>query len=247
MRTTIRDIARNLNISHSTVSKALNGRMDAFISDATRRRVTEEASRIGYRPNHVARALATGKSNLIGLCVGDFLTYNANVIHHVESHLRRRGYHMVVQGLQNLERGEKLLDWPLDGVLMLDFPEHIRLLLETTHNQVPVVSIGTYSTELVDHVALDLFTGAHLAVQRLIEQGYTRIIYVTSEWGNRVGEPRFDAYRELLNQAGMEQETILVGGPTREESYCAFSPDFISDLLISGSNAEKRKTVPLLL
>lgn len=243
MRTTIRDIARNLNLSHSTVSKVLNGRSDAFISDATRSRVSEEATRLRYRPNHAARALATGKTNLIGLCVGDFNTYSTSVVNLVEEHLQRRGLQMIVQRILNLECSGKILEWPLDGLLVLDFPDHITIIGEAMQNQIPIVSMGSYSAELVDHVALDLFTGAVEAMSRLIKQGYTRIIYVTSEWGNRVGEARHDAYFQQLEEAGLEAETIMVDGPTREAAYAALTRDAVVARLRDELAADRKKTV----
>ena len=242
MRTTIRDIARNLNLSHSTVSKVLNGRSDSFISEATRSRVEEEATRLRYRPNHAARALATGKTNLIGLCVGDFNTYSTSVINFVEEHLGRRGLQMIVQRILNLERGGQILEWPLDGLLILDFPDHITMIGEATQNQMPIVSMGSYSAELVDHVALDLFTGAVEAMTRLIEQGNTRIIYVTSEWGNRVGEARHDAYFQQMEEGGLKAEVMVADGPTREAAYALFVQDAIAGRLREERATTRRKT-----
>ena len=242
MRITIRDIARNLNLSHSTVSKVLNRRTDAFISEATRRRVEEEATRLCYRPNQAARALASGKTNLIGLCVGDFNTYNISVINHVEDHLRRRGLQMVVQRIVNLERGGRILEWPLDGMLILDFPDHIAMIREATQNQIPIVSMGSYSAELVDHVSLDLFSGAVEAMERLIEQKYTRIIYVTSEWGSRVGEARHDAYFRSVEKAGLVPEAFIVDGPTREAAYDMFARNAVVGRLRDEQAIAPKKT-----
>lgn len=178
--------------------------------------------RLCYRPNHAARALVMGKTNLIGLCVGDFNTYSTNVITHVEEYLSQRGFQMIVQRIGNLEHGAKIIEWPLDGLLTLDFPGHNKVISEVMQNQIPIVSIGSYSSGLVDHVTLDLYTGAMQALKRLIEQNYTRIIYVTSEWGNRVGEARHDAYFQLLEAEGMEPELLLADDPTREAAYDLF-------------------------
>lgn len=61
----LKTIANNLGLSVAAVSRALNGHRD--ISDATRQRIQEEATRIGYRPNTHARRLKMGKSNAVGL------------------------------------------------------------------------------------------------------------------------------------------------------------------------------------
>src|SRR5579859_7654685 len=64
---TIRDLARELNVSHTTVSRVLNGKGGAFISDATRRRVLDAAARRNYQPHRFARALATGRTGMVVL------------------------------------------------------------------------------------------------------------------------------------------------------------------------------------
>lgn len=220
MRTTIRDIARNLELSHSTVSKVLNRRTDAFISDTTRERVEKEAKRLGYRPNHAARALATGKTGLIGLGIGDFFhSYNISVMHHVDNHLRNRGYQMLLQRFREPENVTRLMDWPMDGLITLDYPDHVNALLKAAPKPLPIVSMGTYSAEMADHVALDLFVGAQQAMRHLTAQGYTRILYVVNMWGSRVGEPRRDAYFEAMSHSGFEPEYLILESPSREVAY----------------------------
>ena len=69
MRVTIKDIAIRSNLSHTTVSRVLNRRGDAFISEQTRQRILTLAREMGYQPNTIARALVTGRSNTIALAI----------------------------------------------------------------------------------------------------------------------------------------------------------------------------------
>jgi DNA-binding LacI/PurR family transcriptional regulator len=220
LRTTIRDIARNLNVSHSTVSKALNRRTDAFISEATRQRVEDEANRLGYRPNHAARALSTGKTNLIGLSIADFRSdYSIRVMHHVDQLLEARGYQMMVQRLPNSEQMGNLLEWPLDGLLLLDFPDHVEALLQSSPAHVPIVNLGAYSGTQADHVGIDLLTGAQQAMAHLIQHGYERIIYTATAWGVRDEEPRHQAYISSLSSIDLDSEEFFVEQPSRGSAY----------------------------
>ena len=70
-RPTLRDLARTLNVSHTTVSRVLSGQGADFISASTRERVMEAARQMRYRPNRAARTLATGRTGLVSLWVGD--------------------------------------------------------------------------------------------------------------------------------------------------------------------------------
>ena len=84
MSTTIADLASRLNLSKGSVSRILNDKGQGF-SEETRRRVFALADEIGYRPNAVARALATGRTGFIGLWVHDLrTTYHAHVAHQME-------------------------------------------------------------------------------------------------------------------------------------------------------------------
>ena len=227
MRATIRDIASNLNVSHTTVSRVLNRRDNARVSEETRARIENEALILGYRPNRAARVLVTGKTNLIGLGMGDFATYNVSVMHEVDVKLRERGYQMLVQRLPEPERMEELLQWPMDGLILLDFPGHVENLLKSGPINLPLVNIGTYSSEAVDHVALDLRVGAEQAMRHLVELGYRRIVYVASQWETRAGEPRFDAYAEEMRRANLKPEYLTLEGPTRTAA-CAGLNSFLT-------------------
>ena len=220
MRATIRDIAQNLGLSHSTVSKVLNQRSDSFISAKTRQRVELEAKRLAYRPNHAARALVTGKTGLIGLGIGDyFQPYNMSVMAYVDNYLTQRGYRMMVQRFYEANHVIKEMDWSVDALIMLDHPEQVDAILFSMPRPFPIVSIGTYSYEMIDHVGLDLFSGAQQAMRHLLAQGYTRIHFVVNTWGNRIGEPRRDAYVESMNHNALEPEYLLLPNPARETAY----------------------------
>ena len=81
MSATIKDIGKALNLSHTTVSRVLNGRDDQFISEATRARVREAARQMGYRPHRVARALATGRTNQVAVWMRNMSSaYDAQVM-----------------------------------------------------------------------------------------------------------------------------------------------------------------------
>jgi DNA-binding LacI/PurR family transcriptional regulator len=85
MAVTLRDIARHLGISHATVSFVLNDRTDMGITDATRQRVLAAAQELGYRPNRAAKALTTGRTEMVAVCVPSLtVPYYAELVHHIQ-------------------------------------------------------------------------------------------------------------------------------------------------------------------
>lgn len=100
MKTTIRDVAREVSLSHTTVSRVLNGREDIAIPDITRRRVEEAARALGYRVNPAARALATGRTGVVSLWAsGVYRAFWADVIVQVEGQARRAAYELIINDL----------------------------------------------------------------------------------------------------------------------------------------------------
>ena len=107
----------------------------------------------------------------------------------------------------------------MNGLILLDYPGHVETLLKSGPTHVPLVNIGLYSSEAVDHVGLDLRQGADQAVKHLIDLGYARIVFVTSEWGGRAGEPRFNAYYQGMVAANLVPEYLVLEQPTRANGY----------------------------
>lgn len=101
---TMSQIAEAAGVSQATVSFVLNGRerTNGSISADTSERVQKVARTLGYRPNRSARALATGRSSLIGLCMWNLaVAHYANVTRHVERNLQTSDFHLLVSCLKS--------------------------------------------------------------------------------------------------------------------------------------------------
>src|ERR1044072_2776309 len=95
MPVTLEDIARALNVSKMTVSRAINDHPE--ISRATRERILETARKMHYRPNQFARALTTSHSHLLGIVVPDLMhSYFAEICRGIEAHARPAGYQNLI-------------------------------------------------------------------------------------------------------------------------------------------------------
>lgn len=217
MPVTLRDIAREVNVSHTTVSLVLNDRAKKTISEATRARVLEAAERLGYRPNHIARALVTGRTHTAAVWTyTPSRPYYASIIRSLQAEGERLGYRMVVSQIPSTLFSDEpvvrdTVDWPVDGIIAMDAIKRIAPYLERSESRnVPIVSIGSYVTTAVDHVAINIAPGIVDAVESLWAAGRKRIAYMTLEAMNETDPRGTGSYASTIARLGGGDERILL-------------------------------------
>jgi len=185
-RITIKDIAKALNISPSTVSRALKNHPD--ISEETKQQVQALASSVNYRPNAIALGLRKSKTNTIGIIIPEIVHhFFSSVISGIDDMANAAGYNtMICQTNESMEREQKslqtMLDNRIDGLLIsiskgtTSF-EHLHSLMNT---EMPVVFFDRVCDEIPSHrVITDDFEGARIATKHLIDIGCRRIVHLT--------------------------------------------------------------------
>lgn len=186
-RVTIRDIAKRLNVSHATVSRALNRPDDPIISEATRTRVIQTAVEMGYRPNTAARALVTGRTGLIALWLwseGLQDSYQANVTRHAQLVLQEQPYELIVTPVnpRSIEHAKtnRIVPIGVDGIIAHEAGPAIEAVFGKDYQRtVPVVCTGAYNwLPNADRVTIDLTQGALEALRHLVQSGTRRLLYV---------------------------------------------------------------------
>jgi LacI family transcriptional regulator len=187
MRVTIKEIAKELGISHSTVSRVLNDKQSVLVSEPTRQRILQTAKRMGYRPNRLAQALKGDNTHLIGVFLPDGQDY---FFQDVLTHLRRLMGHsryelMVFATSQaNIVRDwHRLLQWDLDGAFVFDYMFYVEglqnALLHHAGYIPPIVGLfSNEATQLQDYVAVDFSPALNELLERLYQQGCRRLGYV---------------------------------------------------------------------
>lgn len=215
-RVTLKDIAKELNLSHATVSRALNQVEDSLISEGTRRRVQKMAEEMGYRPNHAGRALVTGRTGLVSLWLWSETvqtSYQAMVSQAMYTAVQARGYQLLVDPVSpaslNLKASRSFDPWNVDGIIVNEAgPAFVAQLGRRARPPIPVVTTGSYHLiDDVDKVILDVTQGAFQAVEHLIASGRKRIAYLNEGAYDR-NDPRCVAYRELLTASGLPMEIV---------------------------------------
>lgn len=229
---TIKDIARKLNMSVSTVSKALNN--DATISALTSERVKALARELNYVPNEAARAFKLNRTYTLGLIVPDILDqYYAFAANGVEAAAEEKGYHvMLTQSREDEQKEERIIDLMIrnrvDGVVAAisktrtDMAPYQKLL----SIGIPVVCIGREPAAAeFDFVSSDNMEGGRLATDFLIRQGHRHIAHLRGPEGMRTGKARYEGYCQALEQHGisLRSELVEVVDFTRENTEAALA------------------------
>lgn len=202
---TIKDIARELGISPSTVSKALKEHPD--ISPATKKAVRELVIKWNYKPDPIALSLLSGQSKIIGVIVPEIVHYFfSTVISGIEDFAYDSGYHvMFCQSNETYDREVKavqtLLSSRVDGILVSvakvtrDF-EHFRKIID---NRIPLVFFDRICDEIeTDRVIVDDEKGAYEAVKHLINIGCRNIIHLSGPPDVNIGKDRKNGYIKAL-------------------------------------------------
>lgn len=202
---TIKDIAKKLHMSVSTVSKALNN--DPSISALTSERVKALAKELNYVPNEAARHFKLSKTFTLGLIIPDILDqYYAFAINGVESVAEQRGYHVILsQSHEDAATEEKIVDVMIrhrvDGVIVsiTKNTTDIQPLLKLLAIGIPVVCIGREpKAGQFDFVTSNNHEGGFAATEFLIKKGHRHIAHLMGPQGTRTSEARYEGYRAAL-------------------------------------------------
>lgn len=229
---TIKDIARELGISPSTVSKALKGHRD--ISSSTKQSVRDLAEKWNYKPDQIALSLKSGLSKTIGVIVPEIVHYFfSTVISGIEDLAYDSGYTvMFCQSSELYEREvkavETLLSSRVDGILVsvtkvTENFDHFRRIKD---NGIPLVFFDRICDDIdTDKVIVDDEIGAYEAVKHLINIGCKNIIHLSGPPTLNIGKNRKDGYLRALRENNlplnenniircdsMEDATLVVPG-----------------------------------
>lgn len=222
----IKDIARELGIAHSTVSRALNDKYD--IKKETREKVLKKAEEMGYHPNPMARKLKNNKSYNIGVVIPEFRNaFFADVISGIQDVLLKNGYQVLItQSNENLEIEEKniktLYNNMVDGLIISLVAEmhNISYLKSLSKKGFPIVQFNRVSEDLkTSKVVFDDYTWALFATEHLIKQGYKNILHFTASKEITLCKCRENGFREALRKHKLicNDDQIIQSGLSIEE------------------------------
>lgn len=214
---TIKDIAKILNISASTVSRALKNHPD--ISEETRAAVRRVAESVNYRPNTLALSLRKAKTNIIGVVVPE-MTHHffSSVLSGMDETAFSRGYTTII--CQSSERADRekasiqsLVDSRVDGILLSVSKSTTdnTFINEVVDNGMPLVMYDRVLDGVdVSRVTTDDHNGAYEAVKLMTGHGRKRIALLCGDSGLMVSDNRRLGYEAALRDSGIEFDSRLV-------------------------------------
>lgn len=214
---TIADIAKRLNTTSATVSRALNDH--PAISYKTKKRVLQAAERLNYRRNTVASALRRGQTGIIGVIIPSAeINFFGSVVHGIENIANKNGYNVLIyqsnESWEHEQKGiETFLNARVDGIMvsMAKEKNDYKHFLNAMHTKMPMVFFDRYDDELdIDSVFIDDHKGAYIATTHLIEQGYKRIAHISGPQHLKIFRARLDGYKAALKKNKIPFDSSLV-------------------------------------
>lgn len=227
MAVTIYDVAREASVSMATVSRVVNGNQN--VKPATRKKVLDCIERLGYRPNAVARGLASKKTTTIGVIVPDISkNFYSELSRGIADVATMYEYNIILSNsdertAREVELIEDHLGKQVDGLIFMSDSISDEVRTEMATSSVPIVLVGTLDIEKqLATVNIDYEEAAFVAVNKLIANGHERIVFASGPFTkdiNRISKKA--GYMRALQAANLaiDEELIIEFENTYDGAY----------------------------
>src|SRR5581483_2259151 len=218
------DVGELAGVSHQTVSRVING--SPHVRPETRQKVLAAMRELGYTPNSVARALVTGRSNMLGVISFDTTLYGpASTLFGIERAAHEAGYFIIVASLKALDRAsltdavERLRRQGVDGVLVIAPSADAADAVIHAPSEIPLVAVEAGPEDIVPVVAVDQVAGAASATQHLLDLGHATVHHLAGPPDFLEARQRLKGWRATLERAGIEPPHPLSGDWSARSGY----------------------------
>jgi Transcriptional regulators len=231
---TIKDIARALSISPSTVSRALKNHPD--ISQDTKDSVGKYAKEHNYKPNTLALSLRMSKNNTIGVIVPEINNYFfSSVLSGIEQVANQEDFNVILcQSDENYEKEvrnvQALLSTRVSGVLasLCKHTTNYDHFQEIVDDEIPIVFFDRICIGInTDRVVVDDYAGAFAAVEYMIQTGCKRIAFYSSPFHLEISKNRKNGYLDALRKYGLTVDNSLIHVCDTREEAIIITPEIL--------------------
>lgn len=208
------DVARLAGVSHQTVSRVLNDHPN--VTERTRLRVRAAIAELGYRPNRAARALVTGKSQVIGVVAQSSNLYGpASTLAAFAQAAAAHGFTVSVESVRTLEPGpmeeavSRHLDQRIAGLVVIAPVDSANEVLDKVPSDIPLVCIDGDPQRSSELVTVDQDAGGYLATKHLLQAGHRTVWHVSGpqDWFDSRG--RIAGWQRALREAEAEIPPLI--------------------------------------
>jgi len=212
---TIKDVAKKVRVSASTVSRVIRGEL--HVSPETRKRVLQAVKEMGYFPDSSARAMVKKETKTIGVSVSDISNpFYPPLIRGIENTVNKFGYSMILCNTDEDPKKEEqylrmMQEKRIDGLIISPTNPKVPFLKMFEARHTPIVCIDRFlENGEVDTVCVDNIHGAFMAVEHLINLGHRRIAIITGIKGITTTEERLKGYLNALSRYGIDKDESLI-------------------------------------
>lgn len=207
----MKQIAAELGISISTVSRALNGK--TVVKEETRRKILALAEKYSYTPNEIARALQKSSTRTIAVVLPDISeTFFGTIVKEIDRVVSRQGYMLLLADTH--ERADKernyldmLYTRRVDGLVLATVSRDETPIHRFLEGKIPVVCIDNIPTSAhPDAITIDNRAASRMAVEYLARRGHREIAAIFGSREETTGKERLEGYWEGLRKAGLEKD-----------------------------------------
>jgi LacI family transcriptional regulator len=219
-RPRLADVSKAAGVATNTASMILNDRPNCWASEATRKRVLDEASRLGYRPNRIALAVKKRRFDTLGLIVPDLNNpFFMNLACQIEEAAEARGCDLIIEHsrvdlLREINCLESILDRQVDGIIacLIDPPAHESLLRSHLKYGVPMVVAGQRGPRPlpVDLITVDFEGGLEQALTYLRQSGHSRVGFIRALAENQADNGRQEIFLNVARRLGFDEKDLHV-------------------------------------
>lgn len=217
-RIKLEDIARKLNLSIATVSRALD--KNPRVKPSTQERVLKTAEKMGYMPNQIAKSLSSGKTNIIGVIIPRYdEPFFIEVCRGIDHYAREHNYKILISSSRNSFEFEKenLISFErglVDGIILSPTHEteiftHIKNIVK---KDIPIVLFDNIKEHVpgADHVVIDDIQATYDGVKHLIEKGRKNIAYIGGLEQKKVFQDRYKGYLKTLEDHNLPVHNEII-------------------------------------
>lgn len=220
----MREVADMAGVSTATVSHVINN--TRFVAEETRQRVLDCIAQLGYNPNTMARIFKTGKKNLIGFIAPDIAnTFFSCIIEGIEDVIGEKGYRLIVSNTKETQEREAdsirvLANGIVDGIIIASTMDSYNQLINLVPDNIPLVFIDRTLPDCpFDSIIISNYHAIYEAVEALINEGHTRIGYITGLQRLSTMQERLAAYRDAMSAHNIRVKPEYICMGTSMRSY----------------------------